>query len=581
MELALPLLAAIAADANPPIAYSTTGSSPCTRARCRRSLAPVPFRPRVEGVLPLATPDLLERIGASTGGLFGDAFVRRLLDALPRELGAPAAFVAEVTEGGRLHLLTYYPARDEWHALEEDAEPLTDLLGDDPLLNAAALRDRYPEDFFADDDGIAAAHAVTLLTAGGSHLGHLGVLDAVPGCSSDLVTEVLELVAGRAALELERRRADSELQAAVDEQAALRRIATFVASGIPPATLRDALTYEVAWLFQAQSANIARFEDGERIRVVGVWAEEGASTIESGAVMLLDGETATAKVKRTNAPARVDSYEHLDGLFAAELRAHGINGAISAPIVVDGRLWGAITASKSSTKTFPPDAELRLGKFAQLFALAIANAEAREQLAASRARLVEEALAERRRLERNLHDGAQQRLVALSLLLRLVHGRAEGEVKQLLEEASAELATALAELRELARGIHPAVLTDRGLVAAIDSLVGRAPLPVSLEAEVTVRPSPAVEAAAYYVVAESLTNVAKYAEATTATVRATSAGALLVVEVEDDGIGGADAARGSGLAGLADRAAALGGRLEVRSPPGAGTLVRVEIPSRR
>jgi signal transduction histidine kinase len=194
--------------------------------------------------------------------------------------------------------------------------------------------------------------------------------------------------------------------------------------------------------------------------------------------------------------------------------------------------------------------------------------------------MAEAAVAERRRLERNLHDGAQQRLVMLSLSLRIAESRADGEGAELLREASTELATALEELRELARGIHPAVLTERGLVVAIEGLLARAPLPVRLEAGVHVRPSAAVEAAAYYVVAEALTNVAKYAEATTATVRAAENDGLIWVEVEDDGVGGANAAHGSGLAGLADRVEALGGRLEVRSRPGEGTLVRAEIPSR-
>jgi signal transduction histidine kinase len=204
-----------------------------------------------------------------------------------------------------------------------------------------------------------------------------------------------------------------------------------------------------------------------------------------------------------------------------------------------------------------------------------------EELQRSRARIVEAQDEERRRLERNLHDGAQQRLVSLSLALRLARSRLESDsaaAGEILTGASEELGLALEELRELARGIHPAVLTDRGLAPALESLANRASLPVQLEAVPAERLPAPVEAAAFYVVSESLANVAKYAEASVARVRVTRQNGRAVVEVSDDGIGGADAARGSGLRGLADRVEALDGRLEVQSPAGAGTHVRAEIP---
>lgn len=221
-------------------------------------------------------------------------------------------------------------------------------------------------------------------------------------------------------------------------------------------------------------------------------------------------------------------------------------------------------------------------------ALAIANerldAQLRarlEELRTSRARLVEAGDAERRRLERNLHDGAQQRLVALALSLRLARGKLPddpGAAAPLLESAARELELALNDLRELARGIHPAILTDRGLDAAITALADRAPVPVEL-ARLPVHPlPPAVEAAAYFVVSESLANMAKYSEASKATVSVQRTNGRLVIEVADDGVGGADPARGSGIRGLTDRVAALDGRLLLHSPPGAGTLVRAEIP---
>jgi signal transduction histidine kinase len=211
------------------------------------------------------------------------------------------------------------------------------------------------------------------------------------------------------------------------------------------------------------------------------------------------------------------------------------------------------------------------------------HAEAESRLAevqASRERIVAASDAERRRLERNLHDGAQQRLVALSLQLRLLEGRVgdDPSAQALVATASSELAESLAELRELARGIHPAVLTDRGLEAAIEALAERAPLPVSLDKMPAERLPAPVEAAAYFVVAEALTNVTKYANASQAEVRIARNGGYAVVEVHDDGVGGADPATGTGLRGLSDRLAALDGRLEVHSPPGEGTTVRAEVP---
>jgi PAS domain S-box-containing protein len=204
-----------------------------------------------------------------------------------------------------------------------------------------------------------------------------------------------------------------------------------------------------------------------------------------------------------------------------------------------------------------------------------------EELAASRARIVTAGDVERRRLERNLHDGAQQRLVALSLALRVALARLDSDpaaARATLENAAEELTLALAELRELARGLHPAVLSDRGLRAAVEMLAGRSPVAVEIAEVPDRRLAEPVEAAAYYLIAEALTNVAKYALASTVRVRVAAGDGSVIVEVYDDGVGGADAARGTGLRGLADRVEALGGSLEVVSPAGAGTSLRAEIP---
>ena len=252
-------------------------------------------------------------------------------------------------------------------------------------------------------------------------------------------------------------------------------------------------------------------------------------------------------------------------------------------VELEGRRVGAIVHDT----TLLEEPEL-LGSVAAAAGLAMENERLQAQLRArveelrtSRARIVEASSHERRRLERNLHDGAQQRLVALSLTLRLAQGKVHAEpdrANELLAGAQQELTLALGELRELARGIHPAVLSDRGLQAALEALAGRAPIEVDLAELPSDRLPEPIEAAAYFVVAEALTNVAKYAHANQATVKVSRRNGHAVVEVADDGIGGADPDRGSGLRGLADRVSALDGRMSLDSPAGAGTRLRAEIP---
>jgi signal transduction histidine kinase len=263
------------------------------------------------------------------------------------------------------------------------------------------------------------------------------------------------------------------------------------------------------------------------------------------------------------------------------LAAH-VSSGVAAPIVVSGRLWGATAISnRGDLGRFPPGVEERLEKFTSLVAVALANAEAREQLTASRARIVQAGDAERRRLERNLHDGAQQRLVSLKLRLRIAESRLAEDpaaAAELIAEASDELALGLEELRELARGIHPAILTDHGLMPALEAVATRATLPVEVTGLRPERLSEPVEAAAFYVVSEALANVAKYASVNCARVDLARDDGVLVVEVSDDGVGGADADNGTGLRGLSDRVEALGGRLRVSSERGRGTTVRAELP---
>jgi len=376
--------------------------------------------------------------------------------------------------------------------------------------------------------------------------------------------------------------AEREVRQLADEQAALRRVATLVARGADQPTVFSAVTEELAKLSGAQTASMIRFQDDGTAVVIGAWSEGTASNIPLGAVVSLDGDTAGPRIRRTGRPVRVDSFEPGRGALDAALSELGFTAAIGAPVVLDGRLWGALIV-RSMKGPFPARAEHRLQGFAELVAQALANAEAREQLSASRARLVTAQMAERRRLERNLHDGAQQRLVALAMLLRLATEqveRAPAKARGHLELAQDELRRALSELRELARGLHPAILSDQGLKAAIESLCGVAPVSVDITVDLAREPGEAVQAAAYFVVAEALTNVAKYAQATSASVSVRDQDGGLRVEVADDGVGGAERASGSGLSGLADRVEALGGRLVVESPPGQGTRIRAELATR-
>jgi PAS domain S-box-containing protein len=366
------------------------------------------------------------------------------------------------------------------------------------------------------------------------------------------------------------------------EQAALHRVAVAVVGERPDERLFDLVTREAGRVLGAHSAYLVRYEPGgEEAVIVGSWSQPGAAWEPVGQRFRMRG-AASHMVYETGRPVRLELGEGtVPPIFAAQMREWGVNSVVAAPITVTGRLWGAVGASLTAPHSFPPGAEERLGAFTQILSLALASEEAREQLAASRARLVSAGDEERRRLERNLHDGAQQRLVSVSLSLRLAQSRLATELddaEALLRAANAELAVALEELRELARGIHPAVLTERGLGPAIASLADRTPLPVELELLTDRRLPGQVEAAAYYVVSEALANVAKYAGASSVCVRVAQRDGQAVIEVIDDGTGGADPEQGSGLRGLADRVEALEGRLVVVSPAGNGTTIRAEIP---
>jgi GAF domain-containing protein len=365
-----------------------------------------------------------------------------------------------------------------------------------------------------------------------------------------------------------------ELASLADEQAALRRVATLVAEGARPEDVFAAVSDEVARTLGVPIAVLLRYDaDGLATVLASAGTEYGAA----GHRRPVERPSLVAAVFETGRAARMDDFSKA----AEAVRSSGVRWAVGVPIVVDGALWGVMIAGSPDPEAMYGQTEARLAKFTQLLATAIANAESRAELDASRARIVATADATRRRIERDLHDGAQQRLVSLALEVRAVQASVPPELGELRVELSRVAeghADVLEELREIAQGIHPAILVDDGLGPALRMLARRSPIPVELDLQAETRLPEQVEVAAYYVVSEALANVAKHACASVAHVAVEAREGMLRVAVRDDGLGGADPALGSGLLGLKDRAEAIGGRVSLESPPGAGTSLLVELP---
>jgi signal transduction histidine kinase len=360
--------------------------------------------------------------------------------------------------------------------------------------------------------------------------------------------------------------------------AALQRVATLVARQPPTSEIFAAVTREAGMLLDARMTLLLRVESQEEAIIVAGWSRD-ATPLPIGNRGVLDGLGLVGRIMRTAQQVTIEDFDEVGGSVAAEMRSLGVRSAVAGPIILGGRIWGALSATWPHRAPIPEGAEDQIAAFAELVSYAIDNAETREELVASRARLVKAADEQRRRIVRDLHDGAQQRLVQAAITLQQAHSHEEAppELGRLVSEALEDTRAAIDELRELARGIHPALLTDRGLAAAVGALADRAPLPVHVDIPEERHPTFA-ESAAYFVAAEALTNVAKYADASTARVKAARSSDALVLEVEDDGVGGARPSPGSGLSGLQDRLAALDGRLMVDSPPGDGTRIRAKIP---
>lgn len=402
-----------------------------------------------------------------------------------------------------------------------------------------------------------------------------------------LVAHLLARIARTRAADAEERRREAEanradLSVLAEQQAALRRVATLVARGVPAYEVFPAVAHELAGCLGVANASVWRYEsDGTATLVAARDDPAQAEPMPVGSRWPLDGENIAAMVAESGRPARMDGHDTPIGEAAALIRRLGLRGGAGAPIVVQGRLWGVAVAG-SSTEPLPPDAEQRVGEFTELVATAVANADAHAALTASRARIVTAADDARRRLERDLHDGAQQRLVSLALQLRSVEAEVSPEhasLKRRISDAVADLNAASAELRELARGIHPAILSRGGLGAALRTLARRCAIPVTLNLSLETSIDASTEVAAYYVVAEAITNASRHAQASGIDIDARIDGPNLVISIRDDGVGGADSRNGSGLIGLIDRVEALGGQLDIASPPGSGTELQVAIPT--
>ena len=528
------------------------------------------------------TIDMLGILSASQA-LSSETSVDRLHARVVRVLSA-------MTGATGVHLLPWSEDRQDWllPAPDSDDAVLGIGTGYEPALPMSVLRyvqrtgeplvvaDVAGDDRFARDPYFAEAGSCSLLAV--PILGR-GTLQAVLVLENRLLRgaftggrlDAVKLIAGQLAVSLDNAQLYAGFRRIADEQAALRRVATLVARGVGPDPVFAAVAEEVGVLFGADTAAVVRFEPDAQVTVMGGY---GGAHSRPGWRGTLDPRLALASVQATGRAARRDTDD------PPVTTPEGVRGAVASPIVVEGRLWGAI-ATGSRRGRLPADTEQRLADFTELVATAIANAESQAELTTSRARIVAAADQARRRIERDLHDGAQQRLVSLALQLRTARAAVPPELGDLgtdLDRAAASAAGALDELRDTARGIHPAILAEGGLRPALAMLARRSLVPVDLQVGAGGRLPEPVEVSAYYIVAEALTNAAKHARAAAVSVTVEVAGDVLRVAVSDDGAGGAVIGGGTGLTGLRDRVEALGGRIFLDSPRGAGTTLRVELP---
>jgi signal transduction histidine kinase len=372
--------------------------------------------------------------------------------------------------------------------------------------------------------------------------------------------------------------AHDELRRFGDEQAALGRVATLVAAGAAPEQVFQAVAEEASALLGLERIELVRYDDDNTGTVI---AASGDHPFPAGSTWSIEDPSVMGTVAKTKRVARIDDYSGLQGEIGRLAHGAGFRSAIGAPLTVEGRLWGVIVAISTGAEPIPELSETRLGQFTDLVGTAVANAESRSELAASRRRIVAASDETRRQIERNLHDGTQQRLVSLGLAVRAAEAQLppeQSEVGAKLSDVAMGLAAAVEELQEISRGIHPGILSKGGLGPALNALAHRSPIPVNLDIRTDARLAEPTEVAAYFVGSEALANAAKHSEASRIDVSLEQRDGSLVLAVRDDGRGGADAAGGSGLVGLIDRVEALGGSLSVLSQPGAGTEITAALP---
>jgi predicted ATPase/signal transduction histidine kinase len=555
-------------------------------------------RPRADhrdAAVTTGTIDLLGIVSASQV-LSSETILGRLHDRVVRVLSA-------MTGATRVHLLLWDDDRHDWllpaadgggsvlvsgsgrdHAVPVSVLRYAQRVGDPLVVRDATRDDRFARDpYFADAD-CCSLLAVPVFSRGMLRAVLLLENRLLRGAFSAERLDGVRLIAGQLAVSIDNAQVYAEFRRVAGEQAALRRVATLVARAAPPEAVFAAVAEEAGKLLAVDFAILNRYDAGqETIMNVGRWTSTGKPAPASlGSRLPLGGQNVTTVVCRTGRPTRID-YTRVSGVIGEVVHGWGFRSSVGVPISVKGRLWGVMVVALARADMLPADTEARLADFTELVATAIANADAQAEVTASRARIMGAADTARRRIERDLHDGAQQRLVALTLELRAARAALSpglGDLGADLARIERGLTDALEELRKIARGIHPAILAEGGLTAAVRALARRSPVPVEIDVRAETRLPEHIEMSAYYVVAEALTNAARHARASavSVTVDADVAAGILRVAVRDDGAGGADFARGTGLVGLKDRVEALGGQVFLRSPPGAGTSLRAELP---
>jgi signal transduction histidine kinase len=491
--------------------------------------------------------------------------VERAAEALDAEVGA-------IVSGGTLVAAVGYP---------DGAAPVADL---ESVARGLSHELAVPGVGICPATGVPLEHPphATLIVArsgaDGLSVEEAGVLRGMARVTS-MTMRMLRLLDEERTAREEGQRQAAENERLANQQAALQRVATLVAHGVPPEEVFAAVAEEVCLIAPTDMAHIYRYEPDGTAVAVAVWSNR-PEKMQVGTRYPAGGHNVPATVLRTGRAARIDDTAQITGSLAPIVRRLGVRSAVGSPIVVEGRLWGVMVAGTAKPQPVPADTEQRIAGFAELAATAISNAQARVELARSRARVVAAADEERQRVVRDLHDGAQQRLVHAIIGLKAAREALENgddEALDLVRKTLDQAEQANAELRELAHGILPSVLVRGGLRAGVESLVSRSSLPVTVDVCQDRFPPP-IEATAYFVVSEALTNVVKHSGARSAEVRAHIGDGVLGIEVSDDGVGGADLVRGTGLIGLGDRLAALDGRLRIESPPGGGTLVGAALP---